>query len=183
MPRSTRTRAPIAACLLLLAWWGVWGSGCVADNGGGRGSRASQRPPADARAERVVPVVSGQFVDTDGNAYRDTNQVIVYVFTGGGYAIPIEADGAFEFTLTDRAGRPIRRWTFTRDEAAQRRARLPAGPGFVFTLSLLSGEGGDTVSEGEADLFGVFTPLSGDLPIRFRTSAAVVIGRVRSSND
>ncbi len=175
------TRPPIAACLLLLA--GV-GGGCVADNAGGRGSRTAQRPPPpDARAERVVPVVSGQFVDTDGNGYRDSNQVIIYVFTGGGYAIPIEADGAFEFTLTDRGGRPIRRWTFTRDEATQRRARLPAGPGFVFTLSLLAGEGGDTVNEGEADLFGVFTPISGDLPIRFRTSAAVVIGRVRGSND
>lgn len=168
MNRTVAISWALAGCLAL--------AGCVADR---PRTGTSAPPPRSAPPQRVVPVADGRFVDTDANGYGDTNRVIAYVFADAGYQVPMEADGAFTFTLVDRAGKTIREWSFSRDQAAARRARLSVGPGFIFDLSLLEAGGSDATEEQEGELVGAFAPASGGDPLRFRLTAPVVIGRVR----
>ena len=96
---------PSAALLRCVgAWFGAAGllGACVADNGK---ERTARKPPADARAERLVLAVDGKFHDTDANGYGDTVQVFAYVFGNPArYELPLVAEGSFAFSLVQVRG-------------------------------------------------------------------------------
>ncbi|MFM9994414.1 MAG: hypothetical protein ACKVU4_01290 [Phycisphaerales bacterium] len=163
--------AVLAATLMLAA--------CVANNSA---SPHARRPTPDARPERLAVFVDGQFADTDANRYGDTNQAVVYVFTDLRFDLPMEASGAFVFTLRDPNGAIIREWSFDADAAARSRLRTPVGPGFAFTLSLLEG-GTDRVDGTEGELTCSFEPSSGSPPVRTRLSSLVTVGPIRPSGS
>ncbi len=174
--RGTRARAgwlrlcAAGLCLALLA-------SCV-ESGNRRGSNSVRRAPAGAEANTVALFASGAFEDTDGNGYGDANQVLAYVYADPmRYPIPIEIEGSFTFTLTAMSGHVLAEWKFDEEAAARSRGRLPAGPGYVFQLSLLQAST-DKIEQSEAELRCEFRPHKGE-PIRSRLSAPLIVGRTR----
>ncbi|MFI4898226.1 MAG: hypothetical protein ACIARR_10410 [Phycisphaerales bacterium JB059] len=75
--------------------------------------------------------------DANANGYADTFQVIIYLFPDREVsAIPVWAEGSFEFDLRTPEGETIDRWSFTPEAAQRARQRLAPGPGFSFFLRL-----------------------------------------------
>ncbi len=75
--------------------------------------------------------------DANANGYADTFQVIIYLFPDREVsAIPVWAEGSFEFVLSTPEGEAIDRWSFTPEAAERARQRLAPGPGFSFFLRL-----------------------------------------------
>jgi hypothetical protein len=148
---------------------------CAADSGGGRPTPT----PASARPG-LLSIAANNFMDTDGNKHRDLSTVVVYIFPDSAqYALPLAADGVFEFTLESADGRPVRHWRFDQRQTAEARRDLAPGPGFVFDLSLLE-NGSDRIAITEAELVATFHPAgAAGPPLRARTQPLLVgpIGR------
>lgn len=145
--------------------------GCVTESK----PRGPQHPqPASARASTLFTSVRF-FEDTDGDGYFDTTEVTVYVFSDAYPDASILVPGEFVFHLKGASGKQLRTWRF--DQAACDKAlrRAPVGPGFVFRLSLLDGEGGDKLEESAGELAIDFIPAQGDEVNSVAT--AVRIGR------
>lgn len=162
---------PAQACMMATALAALAAlAGCVTEGG----PRDPGPQPADA-VPRSLTLIAPNFVDTDENQYRDTTSLVVYLFAGG-YAVPVTADGSFQFRLLDRGGRDtLATWEYPPAESAAALRRLGPGPGYVFNLSLLE-RGGDTLDLPDAKLVCTFTPASGE-PIRAESSAPVLIGK------
>ncbi|MGD9688975.1 MAG: hypothetical protein AB7K52_01525 [Phycisphaerales bacterium] len=114
--------------------------------------------------------------DDDGNGFVDTFDATVYLFNEQ-YAFALSLPGSLRFTLADREGRPLARWTFDETQAAALRRDLPPGPGYLVRLSLLN-VGGDSFEKGVAELSCEFVPANG-LVVRSKGARPVRIGNVR----
>src|SRR5688572_16329446 len=152
----------------------LWG--CVAD---GPQRPQKKRQPSDVLPAKLVPTASVEFADTDGNRYRDSTTVVVYVMGDvPTYHLPLKVTGAFALSLQDPQGRVIASWNFDREQTAAALSGLQPGPGFVFGLDLRKSSVGTEVMEApEADLVVVCTPENGEAS-RARASAAILIGPV-----
>lgn len=151
-------------------------AGCVAD----KGRTASATP--DTAMPRVLSTVASDFVDTDGDRYRDSTEVVVYVFADTGrYPIPMRADGEFDFDLQDASGKSLHHWRFDRDKTRDALRQRAPGPGFVFELKLPKAR---QIETPEGELVVTFTPSArGSEPIRGKPTAALLIGpKSRSAN-
>src|ERR1043165_2813170 len=121
----TRVLAAMSALILSIL------AGCVAEQ------RRPAETPDEAKPVKIVPAASGSFVDTDGNRYRDSSTVVVYVLADSTrYAIPMKARGAFNIRLEDRTGLTLGEWSFDKAQTAACLRSMPPGPGFVFDLDL-----------------------------------------------
>jgi hypothetical protein len=131
-------------------------------------------PQPTGAVPQALTLVAPNFVDTDENQYRDSTSLVVYMFTSG-YAVPMTADGSFQFRLVDRGGaKTLATWDYTAAQSAAALRRLGPGPGYVFTLSLLE-KGGDAIDLPDATLVCIFTPASGE-PVRAE-STPLLIGK------
>lgn len=149
---------------------------CVADGP----SKPRSQPPS-VRPTKLIPAADGTFTDTDGNRYRDSSALVIYVMGDApGYHLPIRVPGRFTIRLESTQGKPIAEWSFDAAQTEAALRSLPPGPGYVFELDLRKSptrRGSDVIEESEAELIAIFTPESGDA-IRARTSATVLIGPV-----
>ncbi len=125
--------------------------------------------PGPARDTTPKPMVPGRNTpqqlwlavasptDANSNGYADTFQVIVYLFPDREIsAIPVWADGRFDFVLQTPSGEAINRWVFGNEATRQSRQRLAPGPGHAFFLRLP--EGLDVREPVVASLRASFTP-------------------------
>jgi hypothetical protein len=166
--RSPMAAASAAALLLLLA-------GCGAST-----QQAGSRPPASA-TPGVLALTATDFFDTDGNKFRDTSTIVVYIFADSAhYQLPMRAQGEFDFRLETPDGQPIGRWRFDRRQTEGARRDLAPGPGFVFELSLLQG-GTDRIAAPAAELIATFIPADGEQPLHARTQSPLLVGSVGRS--
>lgn len=121
----------LSVCVVLLA-----GCATVPDDG----PAPSKPRPAMESSEhepRQLWLAVASPTDSNANGYADTFQVIVYLFPDREVsAIPIWAEGSFEFELTTPDGEPIDRWYFGVEATERARQRLAPGPGFSFFLRL-----------------------------------------------
>lgn len=167
-------RLPLAALAVCMI------SGCIADN-----SPRTPQTPTDARPGKLVPATSGSFQDTNGNQYRDTSTLVVYVLADASkYPLPMKAKGRFEVRLEDSAGGMIASWSFTKEQTAAAVRDLPPGPGFVFELDLRKSAAtgySDQINKGEASMLITFKPEAGGEPIVARTSSPILIGPIERS--
>lgn len=138
-------------------------AGCVADE-------PTRRPPPP-QPEQIAPNAVQMFLnlpeDTNANGYADSVLVTVYLFADG-YAPSVYVPGEFQFRLTDKEGKEAAQWSIPREVAEARVRKLPPGPGFIFTLSLLD-RGSDQLTSNLLDLHCTFTP-SGGAPVSSRPS-------------
>jgi hypothetical protein len=148
-------------------------SGCVSD------SKPKASPAPWGATPGTLAPSAQNFVDTDGDRYRDTTTAVVYVYADSGYPISMKADGTFEFKIETPGGKTLAVWTFDRKQTRSALRELAPGPGFVFSLSLLD-LGSDRIEESEANLQVTFTPVDGKA-IRRRLSAPLLIGPLSRS--
>lgn len=135
----------------------------------------------DSAIPGVLALTATDFVDTDGNKYRDTSTIVIYIFPESAqYLLPMKAEGTFEFVLEDRSARPLARWNIGPDRAGAARRRLPPGPGYVFEISLLE-FGSDLVDLPEAELVATFIPDDGSRSLHARTQSPLLLGSVGRS--
>jgi hypothetical protein len=146
--------------LALMGAFGMWGcSAGDSTRSGAAGGSSSLRAVTPA----ALVVAADNFVDTDGNGYRDTTSVIVYLFSQE-RAVPTTAEGTFTFMLESMGGEPIVEWRFDRQQSAAAMRQLAPGPAYIFELSLFDASRPDGVrtsdrlSISEADLLVTFTP-------------------------
>lgn len=165
-----RTRA----LALLLTTCGAL-TACVSDQ------HRAPETPADATPVKIIPAASGSFVDTDGNRYRDSSTVVVYVLADSTrYALPMKARGEFNIRLESGGGDAIAEWTFDKAQTAAAVRSMPPGPGFVFDLDLRQSpraKNTDRIDRGEASMVVTFTPEGGQA-LYARTSAPILIGPI-----
>ena len=118
--------------------WGVMCMGCA--SGTGVDDRPMSARPAMTSAThepRQLWLAVASPTDANANGYADTFQVIIYLFPDREVsAIPVWADGSFEFELASPEGEVIDRWTFSPEATERARQRLAPGPGFSFFLRL-----------------------------------------------
>jgi hypothetical protein len=150
----------------------------------GRGSAQGSSPARPAEAVAVV-VAADNFVDTDGNRFRDTTRVNIYLFAHD-QAVPTTADGSFAFQLETLTGEPLVEWRFDRQQTAAALRQLAPGPAYIFELSLFDAttpdgqRASDRLNVNEADLLVTFIPATpqGQQPrlLRGRPGAPLQVG-------
>lgn len=114
--------------------------------------------------------------DTDLNGYPDTIDLTVFVFDDR-YPIPIDLPGSFVFKLSaSKDAKLIREWKIPPDKVAAARRRMPAGPGYVFSLSLIE-NGGDQIEAQHVDLTAEFQPDKGPL-VKARGGSTLRLGKL-----
>jgi len=116
----------------------LWIAGCASVPDDGSSIAPAREPMVSASHEpRQLWLAVATPTDSNANGFADTFQVIVYLFPDREIsAIPVWAEGMFEFVLTGPEGDPIDRWTFGLDPTERARQRLAPGPGFSFFLRL-----------------------------------------------
>ena len=174
--RSQLRRARVEAPLVLFATVALtplFFASCAAE------PRTAQRPPADA-APGVLAITATDFIDTDGNKFRDTSTVVIYIFPESAqYQLPMKAEGTFDFVLESR-GQPVAHWQMDEDRSGAARRQLPPGPGYVFELSLHE-LGSDKITAPDAELVATFTPFDGSRTLKARTPSQLLLGSVGRS--
>ncbi len=160
---------------LLLALQG----GCVTEGPPPREApRDLPQQPAHLKPDRLVFSVANFATDSDNNGYADTFDASVYLFSEG-YQFALATPGSLSFTLTDRSGRLLARWTFDQERSAKMLTQLPPGWGYAVQLSLLD-VGGDNLQRQTAELSCEFVPAAGGgAAVQSRGRPTVQIGRLR----
>lgn len=157
MARSARTG--LATSLLAV---GLMLTAC-AGNAGGRGAAAPGTAPGPARGTRPTQLLiaaDSNLTDSNANGYPDTFQVVAYLFPEAQVsALPLWADGTFEFLLTTEDGGVLQRWFF--DENMSEQARVQTAVGRAQSFFLRFGEGQDRIPPTVADLRGRYVSEDG----------------------
>lgn len=156
------------ACALLIGL-----AGCMTEDKSDR--PAPQPPPPQTPASSMVLSFTPT-EDSDGNGWLDTTYATVYLFSDR-FAAPLDVEGTFRFELTDSQGRPLARWDFSIDEAAQQRFIGPPGVGRAFRLALTE-PGQDELPVRAANMTCTFQPASGGPGLR-KTIQGLMFGRAR----
>ncbi len=169
--------ASVLATLLATLLAGLTCGACVND---GQGPREQPRPlpkqPATLVATRLVFSVGVFSTDADNNGRADTFDVSVYLFDEN-YQYAIAVPGTLIFTLADKNGKTLARWTFEPERSAKLVKQLPPGWGYSIQLSLLD-VGGDEFESQTAEFACEFVPSNGPA-VRSRNRPAVQIGKIR----
>lgn len=146
--------------------------GCAGDT---VGSKPVPTQPVDVVASRMS-ISAALPQDTDLNGYPDTIDMTIFVFDDR-YPIPIDVPGAFTFKLSGgKDGRVIRQWGLPPEKVAAGRRRMPAGPGYVFSLSMVE-NGGDKIEAQHVDLTADFAPINGPM-VKMRGGSTLRLGKL-----
>ena len=147
-------------------------AGCASDT---KGSKPVPTQPNDVVASRMS-ISAALPQDTDLNGYPDTIDMTSFVFDDR-YPIPIDVPGAFTFKLSGgKDGRLIRQWDLPPEKVAAGRRRMPAGPGYVFSLSMVE-NGGDKIEAQHVDLTADFAPINGPM-VKMRGGSTLRLGKL-----
>ncbi|NUQ52421.1 MAG: hypothetical protein HUU19_06945 [Phycisphaerales bacterium] len=175
---SDRTMRRGALRLSIAVCAGACAGACVvlaACAGTTTGSKPLPQQPTDVVPSRMT-ISAALPQDTDLNGYPDIIDLTIFVFDDR-YPIPLDVPGSFTFKLSGaKEGKLLREWEIPPDEAMAARRRMPAGPGYVFSLSLLE-NGGDRVEAQHADLTAEFVPLKGAL-VKMRGGSTLRLGKL-----
>ncbi len=168
--RRGAQRASIAACAGACVCMVL--SACA---GTTTGSKPLPQQPTEVVPSRMT-ISAALPQDTDLNGYPDIIDLTIFVFDDR-YPIPLDVPGTFTFKLSGaKEGKLLREWEIPPDKAMAARRRMPAGPGYVFSLSLLE-NGGDRVEAQHADLTAEFTPVKGSL-VKMRGGSTLRLGKL-----
>lgn len=149
----------------------VFAAGCRTSDG----PKALPPQPTEVVASRLSASAALP-QDTDLNGYPDTIDLTVFVFDDR-YPIPIDLPGSFVFKLSaSKDAKLIREWDIPPDRVAAARRRMPAGPGYVFSLSLIE-NGGDQIEAQHVDLTAEFRPEKGPL-VKARGGSTLRLGKL-----
>lgn len=166
-------------------------SAVVVSCGGRHDGLAPGVPPRPARGTHpdTLALTADNFADTDGNRFRDTTSVIIYLFAEN-HPIPFVAEGSFTFLLETTNGQPIAEWRFDREQTAAALREFGPGPAYLFELSILKADAGigtDRIADREGELVATFAPAAAkgtEEPRRVRRRGTPVqigpTGRARS---
>lgn len=111
--------------------------------------------PAGVRPEQMM-LSAGVATDADGNTFPDTIPVVIYLFGDTSrYALPLHADGEFEFEVVGTQEGRIGRWIFPAEEVVRAAGDSAAGVCYRFGLRL--GSGRDVIEGQTAGIRAVFT--------------------------
>ena len=175
---SDRTMRRGALRLSIAVCAGACAGACVvlaACAGTTTGSKPLPQQPTDVVPSRMT-ISAALPQDTDLNGYPDIIDLTIFVFDDR-YPIPLDVPGSFTFKLSGaKEGKLLREWEIPPDEAMAARRRMPAGPGYVFSLSLLE-NGGDRVEAQPAALPAEFVPLKGAL-VKMRGGSTLRLGKL-----
>jgi len=172
-----RPSRPTSGVLLASALTLFGSGGCVTEGPPPREKpRDLPAQPEGLKPDRVVFSVGNFATDSDNNGYADTFEVSVYLFAEG-YQFALATPGSLSFTLSDKAGAPIARWTFDSDRTAKMLKQLPPGWGYALQLSLLD-VGGDNLPRQSAEISCEFLPLNGQ-SVKSRGRPTVQLGKLR----
>lgn len=154
-------RSATAILLASLALVPATLGGCATNGGGASVAPGPATTPSGGAAPtQLLIAADSNLNDSDANGFPDTFQVVAYLFPDPQVsALPVWADGSFEFTLSSSDGEPIERWVFAPD--ASRAARVRTSVGSAQSFFLRFGEGRDRMSPMVADLRGRFLGADG----------------------
>ncbi|MFO0833981.1 MAG: hypothetical protein U0638_03350 [Phycisphaerales bacterium] len=139
------------------------------------GNKPLPQQPAEVVPSRMT-ISAALPQDTDLNGYPDTIDLTIFVFDDR-YPIPLDVPGTFTFKLNGaKEGKLLREWEIPPDKVAAARRRMPAGPGYVFSLSLLE-NGGDRIEAQHADLTAEFAPVKGAI-VKMRGGSTLRLGKL-----
>lgn len=139
------------------------------------GDRQFPTQPAEVVASRMT-ISAALPSDTDLNGYPDTIDLTIFVFDDR-YPIPIDVPGSFVFKLsTSKDATLLRQWEFTPEQARAALRRLPPGPGYLFSLSLIE-NGDDHIESQYVDLTAEFLPSKG-ASVRMRGGSTLRLGKL-----
>lgn len=111
--------------------------------------------PAGVRPEQMM-LSAGVATDADGNTFPDTIPVVIYLFGDTSrYALPLHADGVFEFEVVGKQSGHLGRWVFPEQEVERAAGDSAAGVCYRFGLRL--GPGRDVLEGQTAGIRAVFT--------------------------
>ncbi|MEZ6242869.1 MAG: hypothetical protein R3B57_07470 [Phycisphaerales bacterium] len=151
-------------------------AGCASTTTGGDSPTRAETPQASSSGThptQLLLAADSSLTDSDANGFPDTFQVVTYLFPESDVsALPVWAEGTFEFTLTGPDGKPIERWVF--DQEASRAARVRTSVGRAESFFLRFGEGRDRMAPTVAELRGRFVSQDG----RVLTAAGATSVRV-----
>lgn len=164
-------------CAVAALGMSVCAGGCVTEGPAPR----DPPTPIPAQPEGLRPTLMSFSVgrydhDEDGNGYLDSFDATVYLFTES-YPYSLSIPGSLSFTLSDKRGQVLARWTYSEAKAATLLKPQPPGMGYLVRLSLLE-VGSDTFEPQMAELSCEFVPSNGT-PVRSKGGRAVRIGRVK----
>jgi hypothetical protein len=159
---------------LILAALGATLAGCVSDGPQPKEPVTPGPQPRNAMPAYLVVNVK-DFVDTDQNGYLDSGSATVYAFAEE-YALPLDMEGSFVFTLTGPGGAPVAEWIMGPEQTEACRIKTQVGPGYGFTLDLRR-VGAEKSEVKDTALFAEFTDTKGRA---VRSSQLnVTVGRAR----
>lgn len=129
--------------------------------------------PLDLQPSSLLVWVQGP-LDTDANAYGDTFQITIQMYSEDYPMASIAVPGSYQFKLFGKEGKELASWKFTEAQASAAVRRGGPGPVYIVKLSLLD-VGGDKLKEQSAEFAAIFTPSKGQ-EVR-STPTSVRIGR------
>jgi len=138
--------------------------------------RGPSRPPPPSVKPSLLVMSVGYFQDTNSNGYLDTVSGTLYVFANEYPEASLLLPASLTFHLTGREAKTIREWKLDEAQTAELARRGPAGPGYVFRISLLDNGGSDKIEETQGDLSVTYTTREG-VSVRAAPNASR-IGRI-----
>lgn len=150
-------------------------AGCASD----RNHNQSRAQPEGVRPIKLIPAIDGAFIDTDGNKYRDSARLFLYIMGDSPrYQLPIRTTGTLSCRLEDVRGKLIAEWNLDAKAFLKAEHSLPPGPGYVVDLDLrASSAGTDRIERSEAELVVRMQPADGE-SLTARAGAPVLIGPI-----
>lgn len=132
---------------------------CAGQTRGDRPQRLEPLPPGGEPNDALLSV--GQPVDTNANGCVDTFQVVLYLFEPNESVLSMWSEGRLSLRLIGSASEELARWEFNEDALRAARQKLPPGPGYILTVSMLSLKTGDVFASQQADVYAEFTTPKG----------------------
>lgn len=133
---------------------------------------ACSSTPADEPPRRLQPLAPGaeptemllsveQPVDTNANGCVDAFRVVLYLFAPDASVLSLWSEGRLSLRLIVEDSVELARWEFDEGDLMGSRQRMPPGPGYVLTVSLLDRPSGDVFPSQPADVLAEFTTPQG----------------------
>lgn len=132
--------------------------------------------PVGRVSQVVVAAPRGEFIDTDGNGYRDSSLVAVYLMDMTmSRVITVAGDGTLKIFLNSESGQRLASWTFPVTPEPGMIQQAGYGWGYVFELNV-NDVATDQFPHKSGGLVAIYIPATGDRNATTTGAASVVIG-------